>query len=334
MINFPSTAGAPTDGSFTHTENEQTWYWDGITWRGDGGASYTPGPLAEHTDVSDTAATSGQALAWNGTEWAPQSAKTYSPMSVLYAGADGLPAVNGTKFHYDYNTSLLTVGSPDNVSRLHVGGDPSTAYEGLCLSKDPGTSGDGGLITYGTGGVFLRADQSGPIAFGRGASEQARVVGSNNWLFGTTTGIGANCLMQILYTGNTMWGIGLRPNSDNTNAVAFLRGGDGAVIGSIYVTNQGVAYNVSSDVNLKKNIVDAPSALDSVNQIQIRSFDWKASDSHVDYGVIAQELAQHAPEAVTEGETWMVDYGRLTPRLIKAVQELSAELAALKEKLQ
>ncbi len=36
MINFPSTAGAPTDGSFTHTENELTWYWDGITWRGAG----------------------------------------------------------------------------------------------------------------------------------------------------------------------------------------------------------------------------------------------------------------------------------------------------------
>ena len=33
-IDFPSTAGHLTDGSFTHTVNDVTWSWDGTTWKG------------------------------------------------------------------------------------------------------------------------------------------------------------------------------------------------------------------------------------------------------------------------------------------------------------
>ena len=33
-IDFPSTAGQLTDGSFTHTVNGVTWSWDGTTWKG------------------------------------------------------------------------------------------------------------------------------------------------------------------------------------------------------------------------------------------------------------------------------------------------------------
>jgi hypothetical protein len=32
-INFPATAGQPTDGSYTHTVGNITWLWDGSTWR-------------------------------------------------------------------------------------------------------------------------------------------------------------------------------------------------------------------------------------------------------------------------------------------------------------
>ena len=31
-INFPSTSGQLTDGSFTHTNAGVTWSWDGVTW--------------------------------------------------------------------------------------------------------------------------------------------------------------------------------------------------------------------------------------------------------------------------------------------------------------
>ena len=36
-ILFPDTAGEPTDGSFRHTENGQTWIWNGTSWESSGG---------------------------------------------------------------------------------------------------------------------------------------------------------------------------------------------------------------------------------------------------------------------------------------------------------
>lgn len=35
-INFPSTSGQATDGSFTHTVSGLTWVWDGVTWKAQG----------------------------------------------------------------------------------------------------------------------------------------------------------------------------------------------------------------------------------------------------------------------------------------------------------
>ena len=32
-LNFPSTVGQPTDGTFTFTSGEVTWIWDGTTWK-------------------------------------------------------------------------------------------------------------------------------------------------------------------------------------------------------------------------------------------------------------------------------------------------------------
>lgn len=89
-----------------------------------------------------------------------------------------------------------------------------------------------------------------------------------------------------------------------------------------------VAYNTSSDRRMKENIVDASSQLDVINNIQVREFDWK-NNGHHEVGMIAQELNDVIPNVVQEGgddvteQPWGVDYGKLTPYLIKAIQELS-----------
>ena len=74
---------------------------------------------------------------------------------------------------------------------------------------------------------------------------------------------------------------------------------NGGDVGNISVTASATAFNTSSDQRLKDNIVDAPSASDDIDAIQVRSFDWKADGSHQKYGMVAQELQSVAPEAVT-----------------------------------
>jgi hypothetical protein len=93
-----------------------------------------------------------------------------------------------------------------------------------------------------------------------------------------------------------------------------------------------VLYNVTSDQRLKTNIVDAPDG--NIDQIKIRSFDWKSDGTHNTYGVIAQELLEVAPYAVHQpanpDEMMGVDYSKLVPMMIKEIQQLKAEVAKLK----
>jgi len=110
----------------------------------------------------------------------------------------------------------------------------------------------------------------------------------------------------------------------------------GSRIGSI--TRNGasnVAYNTSSDIRLKKNIINAlSSGINKINSIQVRSFDWIADDIHQDFGFIAQELINTAPEAVTKGikeeDIWQVDNSKLIPALVKAIQELNTKFEEYK----
>jgi hypothetical protein len=105
------------------------------------------------------------------------------------------------------------------------------------------------------------------------------------------------------------------------------------IVGSISTSGSATTYSTSSDQRLKENIVDAPSASNDIDAIQVRSFDWIADGSHQDYGMIAQELQAVAPEAVTgdadSDEMMGVDYSKLVPMLVKEIQSLRARVAQL-----
>jgi hypothetical protein len=161
---------------------------------------------------------------------------------------------------------------------------------------------------------------------------------SGNLLIGVTSyNAGVNANFQLFGAGNGTWYTGHASGTTSGTTYADFRY-SGTTIGSISQNGTtAVLFNVTSDQRLKENIVDAPNALSSINAIKVRSFDWKADGSHSEYGYIAQELLEVAPEAVhipEDPEEMMgVDFGKLTPRLVKAIQELSAQNNALEARL-
>ena len=107
---------------------------------------------------------------------------------------------------------------------------------------------------------------------------------------------------------------------------------------------------ISSDERLKKNITDIASGqLAKINALKPRNFEWKdARKAGNQEGFIAQEVESIIPEAVEEREVapdpddTTRDFGNdikvlkhevINARLIKAVQELSAELDAAKARI-
>lgn len=86
------------------------------------------------------------------------------------------------------------------------------------------------------------------------------------------------------------------------------------------------SINNQSDARLKKNIEDTKvDALKLLNSIDLKQFDWIQTDEHEPIGIIAQQLAQFAPELVHEGKDGYLSIKttKFIFYLIKAVQELS-----------
>jgi hypothetical protein len=88
-----------------------------------------------------------------------------------------------------------------------------------------------------------------------------------------------------------------------------------------------VAYNTTSDARRKKNIRDSGEASPVIDSIRVRSFEWIESDAHLEYWLVAQELAEVFPPAVSIGsanQDWAIDTSKLIPLMIKEIQSLRA----------
>ena len=108
---------------------------------------------------------------------------------------------------------------------------------------------------------------------------------------------------------------------------AKIYAGEGDFSGDIVTAGN---VTVSSDIRLKKDIVNLPSTLDNIKSLRPVSYSKKSSLSSEEYGsteigLIAQELQEVYPNMVSEDDSkdplLSVSYMELIPVLIKAVQE-------------
>ncbi|MGE3975448.1 MAG: tail fiber domain-containing protein, partial [Bdellovibrionales bacterium] len=115
----------------------------------------------------------------------------------------------------------------------------------------------------------------------------------------------------------------------------------GVTAGSISIGGgPSIAYNTTSDARLKENIRDSLAGLTDLKRIDVRDYNYIADSSKTSQqGFIAQQLYTIYPEAVTVGgkdphsQPWSVDYGRLTPLIVKSVQELNNKCEMSQEQL-
>ena len=222
-------------------------------------------------------------------------------------------------------------------------GASNSRFKNLYLS---GNSNVGNYVYFGGGtNYYVHSDNNYYLRFGTAGSERARIDSSGNLLVGTTDttpynnsanttadrGIALLANGFISAAAYQQSALDINRTGNDGNVANFYR--SGSVVGNISVTTSATAYNTSSDQRLKDNIIDAPSASDDIDAIQVRSFDWKADGSHQKYGMVAQELQSVAPEAVTgdanSDDMMGVDYSKLVPMLVKEIQSLRARVAQL-----
>ena len=255
--------------------------------------------------------------------------------SVLIGARAGKGGVGNSSIHIGANSGLWATG----FQNVHVGGEGGNSVSGYRnVSLGHGALGTGtGLSGVGNIGIGYIAGNNGVVI----------TSGSDNVIIGAADVADGTADDQLSIsngaTGDVIW-------------IA----GDSA--GACYQGDNASTWSTTSDQRLKREIVDSLTGLDAINAVQVRNFRYVEhaepiteirTDSegeereavvgyegenryHLDpeplrVGVIAQEVQDVFPEAVTENA-----HGHLTVNtdsinwaLLKAVQELSAKVEVL-----
>jgi hypothetical protein len=232
-------------------------------------------------------------------------------------------------FFSDVQTAGTTAGAvwSHNIENTSNGsftwsGLTNTSYAGsaIILNSDTATS----YTTFHTANSANTAP-----------TERMRITGPGNLLVGKTAASIAN--------------VGCELNGNGTATFAFAQTNNEAVIynntttgttyqidfrtnsverGSISVTDSAVAFNTTSDYRIKEDFKQF-NGLEKLANIKVYDFKFKDLEERMD-GVIAHELQEVLPYAVIgvkDGEKLQgVDYSKLVPVLVKAIQELSTKL--------
>jgi hypothetical protein len=246
---------------------------------------------------------------------------------------------------YGAGTNSTGIGNTMIGSDAGIGASGATGTHNIAIGPWYDGNQEGPLAKFTTG--------SGNIAMGYGSLKNL-TTGSNNMAIGWNTGQGISS-----GSNNVMVGIGANVpagTTDNSIVMGVNSAGKGTDTGfispnggGVYQGNNSSTWSTTSDQRLKKNIVDNNSGLDKILSIQVRNFEYRLPEevdaelaptdavkkSGVQLGVIAQELQQVLPECVKTESTGVmsVDTDNLIWYAINAIQELKAEVDALKSQL-
>jgi len=191
---------------------------------------------------------------------------------------------------------------------------------------------------------IITDDSSKDITFTVGGSERMRIDSSGNVIQGNN---GTHSWTAINNTLFAAGGIGVTSNSDwglqmagsTTERIRFFTssGGTGTV-GNISVSTAGTTYTTTSDRRLKDNIQPIADATDKLMDMKPVTHTWidnpEAPQVH---GFIAQEMQEVIPEAISgdaeSDEMMSMDYGRITPVIVAALQDALNEIKELKTRI-
>ena len=204
---------------------------------------------------------------------------------------------------------------------------------------------DGGSVTevgrFTSQGFFKQSnDGTTYVGLTTSRNEFNSTINGNNTIFSSTnTSLNTDGIVRIDSVRNT---------TDNTYYVlTYYNGGTGTykfrVADSGNVTNTNGSYGTISDIKLKENIVDATPKLENILKLKVRNFNM-IGDETKQIGFIAQEFEEVFPSMIEEHKdtdkdgsdlgtvTKSIKSSVLVPMLVKAIQELKAEIDILKNK--
>lgn len=146
-------------------------------------------------------------------------------------------------------------------------------------------------------------------------------------------------LTQLTIGSSTLTNFPVVVKAKDGNIMSFTNGS--SRVGTITTDGYSTIYGTTSDYRLKENVRDYNSGIERIMALRPVTFNYKKNYEKI-VGFIAHELQKEIPEAVS-GEfddinedgtvrAQMVEYGRLTPYIVSALQEIIEELIEINKR--
>ena len=180
------------------------------------------------------------------------------------------------------------------------------------IQAGPGAISGGGINIYGNGAY--------PMAFNVNGAERMRITSGGSVCINSSSPLDASAKLNVsgnVYLGATASGAGNSTLKYNTSTGL-------------------VSFDTSARI-FKKDIIDLQYGLDTILEMKPKKYKWK-SNNNEDLGFIADEMYEVVPEVVyladnkinktelKDGEAMGINYDRLVPVLVKAIQEMNTKL--------
>ena len=235
------------------------------------------------------------------------------------------------------------IGTSSPTQKLHVdSGDAliKSAYDATGTTNAymyfaTRASGNWRNSTIGNTGTDLIFSTGGTGTTHSNATERMRIASTGQVFVGTTSSVDAGQFI-VSADPSTYNHITTIPEANAAYNALTMTNSSGTRLGAITVGTSGstaITYGNSSDYRLKENIVPMEKGLERVKKLKPVQFNWK-DDGFSSEGFIAHEIQEAGWVLGVTGEKdaeemQMVDYGRITPLLVKAIQEQQTQIEAL-----
>lgn len=259
-----------------------------------------------------------------------ESVRSYLSMEAvgttqLY-GASGLTFTAASNYTHIFNNGSTTYLTLDSVGNLGLGSTPSawsSSFNAFQV-KRAGLSSSGSTAYVSANAYFTTSPSTSWRAISSGASFlYSMESGAHTWSYSSSGTAGGAITLGALMSLAGSTGVLTLYNYSGTGNRALYVDGDGNVTTS------------SSDRTLKKDDKEIEQGLAAVAAMRPISFKWideQKMGSQREIGFIAQEMKEIVPEVIGANRdgTLSLDYPKLTAVLVKAIQELKAEVDSLK----
>lgn len=257
---------------------------------------------------------------------------TSSPQGPLHV-ALGLADPGSARFY-------APLAADGNFSQIRLGyGDGSFQSSGLRFIRY--AAGNELMLFHWGDSYGIHLKQGGNVGIGT-SSPQTKLHVTGSGIFGSASQtLGTFAYGGVSIDGSTAGRIYVaRANADTVMEFGWQP--TNTRVGSIAITSGSTSFNTTSDRRKKENIVDTSLGLETLMRLPVHDFSFIDDPAHKTHtGFIAQELYKIFPQAVTtngdDGEVplsgkkdaWAVDYGKVTPLIVKAVQDLNGKVETL-----